>query len=66
MVYKDNAIHAAPNGDGRTGGGTKIIATATKFSEFIYNADISVNSTGKAGLLFRVSDPAAGSEAYKG
>ncbi|MGY4383588.1 hypothetical protein ACVWYN_000607 [Pedobacter sp. UYP24] len=64
--YKDNAIHAAPNEDGRTGAGTKIIATATKFSDFVYNADVSVNSTGDAGLLFRVNDPAIGSEAYRG
>ncbi|MGY3055307.1 hypothetical protein ACVWYG_003522 [Pedobacter sp. UYEF25] len=64
--YKDNAIHAAPNEDGRTGNGTKIIATATKFSDFEYRADIAVNSAGNAGLLFRVSNPAIGSEAYGG
>jgi hypothetical protein len=64
--YKDNAIHTAPNEDGRTGSGTKVIATATKFSDLIYNADVSVNSAGNAGLLFRISDPAIGSEAYKG
>jgi hypothetical protein len=64
--YKDNAIHSAANEDGRSGNGTKIIATSTKFSNFIYSADISVNTAGDAGLLFRVSDPAVGSEAYKG
>src|SRR5215217_684085 len=64
--YKDNAIHSAANEDGRSGGGTKIIATATQFSNFIYSADISVNTAGDAGLLFRVTDPAVGSEAYKG
>ena len=64
--YKDNAIHSSPNEDGRTGEGTKIIATATRFADFIYKADISVNSAGNAGLLFRVMDPAVGSEAYKG
>ncbi|RZK77434.1 MAG: DUF1080 domain-containing protein [Pedobacter sp.] len=64
--YKDNAIHASPNEDGKTGHGTKIIATGTQFADFIYNADVSVNSEGNAGLLFRVSDPAVGSDGYKG
>ncbi|MES2455184.1 MAG: beta-L-arabinofuranosidase domain-containing protein [Bacteroidota bacterium] len=64
--YKDKAIHSAPNEDGHSGAGTKIIATATKFSDFVYSADISVNTAGDAGLLFRVSDPAIGSEGYKG
>ncbi len=64
--YKNNAIHSAANEDGRSGNGTKIIATATKFSDFIYTADIAVNTAGDAGFVFRVSDPAVGSEAYKG
>ena len=64
--YKDNAIHAAPNEDGKTGNGTKIIATKTNFSNFIFKADISVNTAGNAGLLFRVTNPAIGADAYKG
>ena len=64
--YKDNAIHTALNEDGRSGGGTKVVATSTQFSDFIYTADITVKSTGDAGLVFRVTDPAIGSEAYKG
>lgn len=64
--YKDNAVHSSPNEDGRSGNGTKVIATETKFSDFIYSADIAVNTAGNAGLMFRVSDPAVGSEAYKG
>lgn len=64
--YKNNAIHTAPNEDGRSGPGTKIIATATKFSDLVYSADISVGSAGDAGLLFRVNHPAIGSEAYEG
>ena len=64
--YKDNAVHSSPNEDGRSGNGTKVIATATKFSDFVYSADIAVNTAGNAGLMFRVSDPAVGSEAYKG
>lgn len=64
--YKNNAIHCASNEDGRSGTGTMIIATATKFSDFVYHANISVNTAGDAGFIFRVSDPAIGSEAYKG
>ena len=64
--YQDNAIHSAANEDGRSGPGTKIIATATKFTDFVYSADISVNTAGDAGLLFRLNDPAIGAEAYKG
>ena len=64
--YKNNSIHSASNEDGRSGNGTMIIATGTKFSDFVYNADIAVNTEGDAGFVFRVSDPAIGSEAYKG
>ena len=64
--YKDNAIHTALNEDGRSGAGTKVIASTTQFSDFIYSADVTVRSAGDAGLVFRVSDPAIGSEAYKG
>lgn len=64
--YKDNTIQCASNEDGRSGNGTMIIATATKFSDFVYNADIAVNTAGDAGFVFRVTDPAIGSEAYKG
>ncbi|MFC3559515.1 beta-L-arabinofuranosidase domain-containing protein [Pedobacter jamesrossensis] len=64
--YKDNAIHSAPNEDGRSGPGIKAIATATKFADFIYSANISISTAGDAGLLFRVTEPAIGSEAYKG
>jgi hypothetical protein len=64
--YKNNSIYSAFNEDGRSGNGTMIIATGTKFSDFSYTADIAVNTEGDAGFVFRVSDPAIGSEAYKG
>ncbi len=65
--YKDGAVHAASNEDKTSGNsGPKIIATATNFSDFIYTADVAVNSPGDAGLLFRITDPAIGTEAYKG
>ncbi|RZK78548.1 MAG: DUF1080 domain-containing protein [Pedobacter sp.] len=64
--YKENKIHCAPNEDGGSGPGTKIIATATNFTNFTYNADVSVNTSGDAGLLFRITEPAIGSESYRG
>ncbi|GEM_PF-5360211 len=38
----------------------------TNFSNIIYEADVTADSTGNAGLLFRVSNPATGADAYKG
>jgi len=64
---KDNAIHCASNGDNSSGNqGPKIIATNTNFSDLTYSADVAVNSPGDAGLLFRVSKPAIGADAYQG
>ncbi|RVU00308.1 DUF1080 domain-containing protein [Mucilaginibacter limnophilus] len=63
---KDKAIHTAANEDGKSGRGTKVIATGTRFSNLTYTADVSVNSTGDAGLVFRVTEAAIGSDAYKG
>ena len=65
--YKDNAVHCASNennSSGRTG--SKIVANGTDFQDFTYTADVAVNTAGDAGLMFRVTDPAIGSEAYKG
>lgn len=65
--YKDNAIHCASNGGNSSGNqGSKVIASATKFADFVYTADVSVNAPGDAGLMFRVNKPAIGSEAYEG
>ncbi|WP_158826762.1 beta-L-arabinofuranosidase domain-containing protein [Mucilaginibacter lacusdianchii] len=63
---KDKTIHTAANEDGGSGNGTKVIATGTRFSNFEYNADITVNTAGDAGLIFRVTNAAIGSEAYQG
>lgn len=65
--YKDKAIHCASNGNESSGtNGPKVIATATHFSNFIYSADIAVNTPGNAGLIFRVSNPGVGAGAYEG
>jgi len=63
---KDKAIHTAANQDGISGSGTKAIATNTKFSNFVYTADVTVKSPGDAGLVFRVTDAAIGTDAYQG
>lgn len=65
--YKDNALHCASNDKNSSGThGPKMVATGTDFADFVYSADVAVNAPGDAGLMFRVSDPAVGSDAYKG
>jgi hypothetical protein len=65
--YKDDAVHCASNENNTSGKmGSKIVATGTDFTDFNYSADVAVNTAGDAGLMFRVTDPAIGSEAYKG
>jgi hypothetical protein len=66
--WKDGAIHSASNaGSGGYGiNGSKIMANGTDFSDFSYEASVTVNSEGDAGLVFRVSNPAIGPEAYQG
>ncbi|MET3876939.1 beta-L-arabinofuranosidase domain-containing protein [Chitinophaga sp. OAE865] len=64
---KDDAVHCASNDQNSSGGvGSKIIATGTDFSDFTYSARITVNAPGNAGLIFRVSGPAIGADAYRG
>ncbi len=46
--------------------GAKALATTTAFTNFTYEADVSVGSVGNAGLLFRVSKPDIGADAYCG
>jgi hypothetical protein len=46
--------------------GAKALAMETAFTNFTYEADVSVSSVGNAGLLFRVSKPDIGTDAYCG
>lgn len=46
--------------------GGKSIANNTNFSNFTYEADVMVGSSGNAGLIFRVSNPSVGIDAYNG
>ncbi|RYE06760.1 MAG: hypothetical protein EOP51_34240, partial [Sphingobacteriales bacterium] len=65
--YKDNAIYCASNGKNSSGNiGSKVIINSTRFSNFIYSADVAVTAPGDAGLMFRVSDPAIGANNFDG
>jgi lysophospholipase L1-like esterase len=46
--------------------GAKAVAYGPQFSNFIYDADVTVGTTGNAGLVFRASRPAIGPDAYQG
>ncbi len=46
--------------------GAKALAMATAFTNFTYEADVSVGAVGNAGLIFRVSKPDIGADAYCG
>jgi hypothetical protein len=46
--------------------GAKALAMETAFTNFTYEADVSVGRVGDAGLIFRVSKPDIGADAYCG
>jgi Beta-L-arabinofuranosidase, GH127 middle domain/Beta-L-arabinofuranosidase, GH127 catalytic domain/3-keto-disaccharide hydrolase len=46
--------------------GAKAIEMATAFTNFTYEGDVSVGPVGNAGLIFRVSKPDIGADAYCG
>jgi hypothetical protein len=46
--------------------GAKALAMETAFTNFTYEGDVSVGPLGNAGLIFRVSKPDIGSDAYCG
>jgi Domain of Unknown Function (DUF1080) len=46
--------------------GAKALAMATAFTNFTYEADVSVGGRGDAGLIFRVSKPDIGADTYCG
>jgi len=46
--------------------GVKALAMATRFTNFTYEADVSVGPVGNAGVVFRVSKPDIGPDAYCG
>ena len=46
--------------------GAKALAMATAFTNFVYEGDVQVGDAGNAGLIFRVSKPDIGADAYCG
>jgi Beta-L-arabinofuranosidase, GH127 middle domain/Beta-L-arabinofuranosidase, GH127 catalytic domain/3-keto-disaccharide hydrolase len=46
--------------------GAKAVEMATAFTNFTYEGDVSVGPVGNAGLIFRVSKPDIGADAYCG
>ncbi len=46
--------------------GAKALAMTTAFTNFSYEADVLVGTVGNAGLIFRVSKPDIGADAYCG
>lgn len=65
---RDGALHAASNAHSGSHGlaGVKAVAPAAVFSDFNYQATVSLNDTGDAGIIFRASDPSIGPDAYRG
>jgi hypothetical protein len=48
-------------------GGAKSVAMATGFTDLVYDATVSIQSdNAQGGVLFRVSNPAIGADAYSG
>ncbi|MBB5351204.1 hypothetical protein HNR46_001438 [Haloferula luteola] len=46
--------------------GVKAVAVDTDFRDFSYEAVVSIGDAGDSGLIFRVSEPAMGPDAYQG
>jgi Beta-L-arabinofuranosidase, GH127/Domain of Unknown Function (DUF1080) len=66
--WKDGQMNISSNPGSRGFGinGSKYVANGTDFKDFIYQADVKINTTGDAGLMLRVAKPAIGPDAYQG
>jgi hypothetical protein len=61
-LARDGALSTVP----ASANGAKALAMETAFTNFTYEGDVSVGPLGNAGLIFRVSKPDIGSDAYCG
>ncbi|MFF5382340.1 beta-L-arabinofuranosidase domain-containing protein [Pedobacter suwonensis] len=66
--WKDGKMNVSSNpGSGGFGiNGSKYVANGTDFNDFIYQAEVKIDTKGDAGLMFRVAKPAIGPDAYQG
>lgn len=59
---RDGALSTVP----ASANGAKALAMETAFTNFTYEADVKVGPVGNAGLIFRVSKPDIGADAFCG
>lgn len=62
--HVENSRWYAPIAAGTAG--VKAVATGTDFADFTYDADVTPASSGDTGLIFRVSRPSLGDNAFDG
>jgi hypothetical protein len=61
-MARNGALRTVPG----SANGAKALAPATAFTNFVYEGDVKVGDAGNAGLIFRVSKPDIGADAYCG
>jgi hypothetical protein len=61
-LARNGALRTVPG----SANGAKALAPATAFTNFVYEGDVKVGDAGNAGLIFRVSKPDIGADAYCG
>lgn len=49
-----------------SGGGYKAVASGKSFTKFTYDADLRITNNGEAGIIFRVTNPSTGADAFNG
>ena len=67
-MVQDGRLHTVSNAGGfaHTARGIKAVATATDYTDLTLETDVRVGPKGNAGVIFRVTDPAIGPDAYNG
>ncbi len=61
---RDGALHLNTGESGNAG--SKAIVPATDFANLLFQAEVTLDEIGDSGLIFRVSDPTIGANAYRG
>lgn len=65
---RNGVLHSASNAHSGSYGlaGVKAVAPAAVFKDLVYDAKVTVNDSGDAGLMFRVKDASIGADSYRG